>query len=133
MIKFQLKGKCGLKLSSWKMFFDVPYWSASWGKCQLGEVLVGESASWGSPSWGKYQLGDKNLTLLVENFLVFFLSNRRNGKFCHPDKGAALVKLEWINFSAAWSLILTASKQNFRKFALSRKISNNECYILIRL
>ena len=26
--------------------------SASWGKCQLGEVPVGESASWGSASWG---------------------------------------------------------------------------------
>ena len=32
--------------------------SASWGECQLGEVLV-----WGSASWGKCQLGDKIILL----------------------------------------------------------------------
>ena len=50
--------------------------SASWGKCQLGDVPVG-----GSASWGKCQLGDFNLSDFLGTifFLIhFYLMNAKN-------------------------------------------------------
>ena len=66
--------------------------SASWGKCQLGEVPLGGSASWGkcqlgdvpvggSASWGKCQLGDFNLSDFLGTIFIlihFYLMNSTN-------------------------------------------------------
>ena len=66
--------------------------SASWGKCQLGEVPVGGSATWGKcqlgevpvgggASWGKCQLGDFNLSDFLGTIFIlihFYLINATN-------------------------------------------------------